>query len=664
MLKSSTEGKPEILYLKKLFLEENSFYKIPIYQRNYSWGLKEIEQLIEDIQIAGQDPLKKDYFLGTLITSVNVLNGIREYEVVDGQQRLTTLYLIVASLNEKNEGKGLRNNIITFEARPSSTKALHSLKNSSDDDSSGISTGYKIVKAYLEKMAPGEVVKFTEYFLNSVSLVRTTLPQGMDLNRYFEIMNTRGKQLQQVDLIKARLISYVIDPKDVSKEGKLRSIFAKIWESCSDMNHYIQMTLAENDTALRTSIFGENWDQLKIKSFDDLCEVIINEKNKPKSAQDNKQEYNFDSNSRKLIDVLERLTEAEIENSEYEENEDSQRFETPFPFTLLLLLTLSLLNRRPEDTDESSVQDELVSLDDNRLIRSFEEYFDKLLDQKSLSDRAKLFIEKLLYNKFVLDNYVIKREYSNNNSDEGDWSLQRLIKTFSSGKPSPAYRNSFSFDDEDHGKGGSFSLTKDILLLQSLLRITYTSPRSMHWLRKILQINIENENPKRIGEKIKDNLVTYARKKVKDSLFQEKEPTGFSIERIVFTYLDYLLAVQGKSFDFDFVFRNSIEHFFPQKPDKEQGKFDRLKDNPDALDKFGNLALVSVGTNSKFSNNMPEIKITYDTQVNQSMKLRKMKAIVNDLKTKGKLWDADAIEKHDKEMKEILKKDIEELNSK
>ncbi|MCU0824412.1 MAG: DUF262 domain-containing HNH endonuclease family protein [Leptospira sp.] len=648
---------PEILNLWKLFFEETSSYKIPIYQRNYSWGLKEIEQLIEDIQIAGQDPQKKDYFLGTLITSsIDSSNDNREYEVVDGQQRLTTLYIILSLLNQKNQAIGLRNNLITFEARPASTKALHSLGNFLDDDSSGISTGYKIAKSYFDKMQQNEVTEFKEYLLRSVYLVRTTLPHGTDLNRYFEIMNTRGKQLQQVDLIKAKLIGYIAAPEDKSKEDKTRGIFAKIWEACADMNHYIQMTLAKNDTELRTSIFGENWDRLNLKSFDALCEVILNQEVKGK---ENEKSYKV-STSKKLLDVFKSIAEDEIDDPDDEETEENQRFETPFPFSLLLLHTLDLLKSHPGETSESSFQEESVSLDDNRLIRSFEEYFDKTLDSHSLSKRAKSFIEKLLYNKFVLDHFVIKREYSKNQSDEGDWSLQRLIKTFSSGKPSASYRNSFSFEEEDQEKG---ILTKEVLMLQSMLRITYTSPRSMHWLREIFKIDINFGNLRTIGEQIKGNLITYARKKVRDSFFQvEQQPTGFQIERIVFTYLDYLLAVQSKSFDFDFVFRNSIEHFFPQNPDMEQAKFDRVESNPGAIHKLGNLALVSVGTNSKFSNNMPEIKITYDTQVNQSIKLLTMKRIVHDLAAKGKLWDADAIEQHDKEMKEILKKDIEELD--
>ena len=64
----------------------NVHYEVPIYQRNYAWETDQIEQLIEDINSS-----KDDYFLGNLIVNQKENNV---YEVIDGQQRLTTLYLL------------------------------------------------------------------------------------------------------------------------------------------------------------------------------------------------------------------------------------------------------------------------------------------------------------------------------------------------------------------------------------------------------------------------------------------------------------------------------------------------------------------------------------------------------------------------------------------
>ncbi|KNA41348.1 hypothetical protein ERYG_02496 [Escherichia coli M114] len=94
---SKKELRPELITVGKLF---TGYYLIPIYQRNYAWRAEQIEQLISDIQgsvVGGQD----DYFLGNLVV---IKRGREdEFEVIDGQQRLTTLYLLLTFLEQDGE---------------------------------------------------------------------------------------------------------------------------------------------------------------------------------------------------------------------------------------------------------------------------------------------------------------------------------------------------------------------------------------------------------------------------------------------------------------------------------------------------------------------------------------------------------------------------------
>lgn len=78
--------------VSNLFLNTN--YLVPIYQRNYAWSETQIVQLIEDIE-SSIDTASKNYFLGNLIVNQTDNNV---YEVIDGQQRLTTLYLLGVSI--------------------------------------------------------------------------------------------------------------------------------------------------------------------------------------------------------------------------------------------------------------------------------------------------------------------------------------------------------------------------------------------------------------------------------------------------------------------------------------------------------------------------------------------------------------------------------------
>src|SRR3972149_12015722 len=81
-----------------LFNNQNEVFQIPIYQRGYSWDLDQWRELWEDIS-----SLKKEdvHFLGTIVTiSDNYLPGLNYFEVVDGQQRLTTLLILLIALKD------------------------------------------------------------------------------------------------------------------------------------------------------------------------------------------------------------------------------------------------------------------------------------------------------------------------------------------------------------------------------------------------------------------------------------------------------------------------------------------------------------------------------------------------------------------------------------
>src|SRR5882762_7465976 len=87
-------------------LESSMLYEVPEYQRGFEWGEEEAENLFDDLQssaAAGSESL----FLGTLIFQSKG-NGNQLYQIVDGQQRLTTILLLLLACREKarKEGQG------------------------------------------------------------------------------------------------------------------------------------------------------------------------------------------------------------------------------------------------------------------------------------------------------------------------------------------------------------------------------------------------------------------------------------------------------------------------------------------------------------------------------------------------------------------------------
>lgn len=584
-------------------LFDNITYIVPIYQRDYAWTDKQIEQLLEDISSA-----QGNYYLGTLIVNKNEQNI---YEVIDGQQRLTTLYLLkLYLLNKfKNNDTFIKIEPLKFEAREKYRKTLFNLKNINDLDdnfwASELYKGYKNIETYFNKHKSLSIQEF-EKKLEKVRIVRVQVPEGIDLNHYFEIMNTRGEQLEPHQIAKARILQVLEDIKD-------KKIAAKVWDCCEIMDTYVQMNF---NIYTREQLFSENWTDLKdIRTWDEL-----------------KEKFSFDDNTEEdgqktLKDILKTYKFINKKQKDEKEDEENERFESIITFPNFLLQVNAVLSDNENDDD---------SLDDKKFI-------DTLEDNWSNPIKAKKFILKMLQCRTLFDKYILKREYAKEYKKTGKWSLQRLEKYYDkkNDAPKPKYVTTYSLDSDDIYSEND-NQTKKIRTLQSALRITYTSPKTMHWITLVLKKLLEDKNINLV-----ELLEQYCLRKVDESEYKNKR--GFDIERIVFSYLDYLLYRDNYNGiaknDWEFQFRNSIEHFYPQNSDN---KIDWEKED---CDSFGNLALITVSGNSKFSNVSPSEKIGYTNIVEQSLKLKVMKDIVE---KNNKTWTPELAEEHRKEMTKIL----------
>lgn len=585
-----------IIPVSKIFT--NVHYIVPIYQRNYAWGVSEIEQLIEDIDSSIGDS-NKNYFLGNLIVNQRDDNV---YEVIDGQQRLTTLFLLESYLGMNFAKDGLR-----FEAREKSNRTLNMLSKGNKNElieelaSVEILKGYQIIDSYFKSnnIDKNDLTKKLE----SVFIVRVQVPQGIDLNHYFEIMNTRGEQLELHEIAKAKFLE-VLDTEQDKKTAAL------IWEKCSNMDSYIQMNF---DPSVRKYLFTNDWSSIRdnINDFDTIKEFIHSE------DEDNN-----------LVPLIEILKNKKLFNNEISKDEvENERFESIISFPNFLLQINAVLN---------NLEEEDSTLDDKHFLNNLSWAWGD-------ADKAKNFLFHMLKCRVLFDKYILKREYARDYKETGKWSLQRLER-YNDGKgDKPKYVGTFGEDNSQNNK--------QLRTLQSCLRITYTSPKTMHWISLILTSLLENESCDII-----EILEDYCKTKVFESKFENS--SGFGFKRIVFTYLDYLLYKNGYSYlgkeiipplydEWQFQFRSSIEHFQPRNP--VEGKSWEADD----LDGFGNLALITVSGNSKFSNLPPEGKITsYPSIIEQSLKLKIMKELVN---FDDEKWTEEKARKHKEEMFRVLK---------
>lgn len=263
---------------EETLFDTEAHYVIPRYQRAYAWEDKEIVQLIDDINDS-----TGDYYIGSLVVA-KVKGKEETYEVVDGQQRLTTLYLLLHYLVSCDGLEGEVGKTLSFDCRPNSNYTLvhiqdllskeKPLADDMDRIEQSILNGLKVIK---QKFTVGDVIDVEAFIerLKSVILYRIEVPEHTDLNRYFEIMNTRGEQLEQHDILKAQLMEYLSNRRE-------QEFFSRVWNACSDMTGYVQMHFAKEE---REKIFGGGWNEEPSDDWDDYEECLNMEQGGDKKSQ-------------------------------------------------------------------------------------------------------------------------------------------------------------------------------------------------------------------------------------------------------------------------------------------------------------------------------------------------------------------------------------------
>ena len=634
-----------------LFDDKGARYVIPLYQRAYAWEDEEIVQLIDDINDS-----TGDYYIGSLVVA-KVKGREERYEVVDGQQRLTTLYLLLHYLASRGSLRRKVGEKLSFDCRPNSKYTLthieallpdeKPLADDEDQIEQSIRNGLKVIR---QKFETGDGIQKDDFLerLRRVILYRIEVPEHTDLNRYFEIMNTRGEQLEQHDILKAQLMGYLPTSE--------QEFFSRVWSACSDMTGYVQMHFAK---AEREEIFGEKWDKMPSDKWTDFTACWNTEQQTDREGVSVKD----------IIDPDFRVEEAD---GLLEDDKTKIRFESIIGFPHFLLHVLRVfLSVESISMDEEK---ELGSLlDDKRLLNDFNEVIsDGRMEGKRIKDNkrefARRFILFLLRSRFLFDQFIIKREYAGGDQ-EGIWSLKELSTSGAKKNKQPSYINTkLCYPNEEEETYAPRN--KECLMIQSALRVSYTSPKVMHWITELLVWLFDNESER---PRLADEAERIAAEAVAEGFFDKSleemgeydlqeyksEDYAFGVRtpHIVFNYLDYLLWKENKEKyeDFVFEFRNSVEHWYPQHPSED------TIESWDGRDVFGNLCIISRSVNSKFSNLSPQSKMkTYEKMVQKgSLKLRIMGDIIEGCSNEE--WKQRKCVVHEKDMISILTRRVGEI---
>ncbi|MDD4408942.1 MAG: DUF262 domain-containing protein [Clostridia bacterium] len=203
------QNQPQIIKVKELLTNDN--LKIPSYQRPYKWTTKNVNQLIDDVLIHKE---KSEYRLGTLV--VHNHDGVSD--IVDGQQRTITLTLIAYAITQKqNKTKEEEKALKSFDPK------LLNLSFANNISKANIQNNFK----QIERRIADFDEKSIWFFLEKCTLVEVVLDDISESFQFFDSQNSRGKDLEPHDLLKA---FHLREMNNFSTEEERKKTVEK-WES-------------------------------------------------------------------------------------------------------------------------------------------------------------------------------------------------------------------------------------------------------------------------------------------------------------------------------------------------------------------------------------------------------------------------------------------------
>ncbi|HEC1746252.1 TPA: DUF262 domain-containing protein [Campylobacter lari] len=231
----------------KIFSENNFSLNIPDYQRPYAWGIEQVKILLKDI--SEQIDKNQKYLLGSLI--LHTENTEKKFNIVDGQQRLTTLALILRVLCKCN--------------------FLNNVKYSHNESKYHIKENYEYINTYFESY--NEKCKFLRYLLYKIEFICVLAPSVDDAFLFFDSANSKGKGLKSYDLIKAFHLHSL-----EKNQGSMLGYYARKFENLAKDERKITILFDELLAPARAWLKHKSINANDIKAYEEFCKEFFSDK--------------------------------------------------------------------------------------------------------------------------------------------------------------------------------------------------------------------------------------------------------------------------------------------------------------------------------------------------------------------------------------------------
>lgn len=598
-------------YTPSSIVKQKLLFSIPIYQRLFEWDDENIQTLLQDLYQAfinskGED----DYYIGMLTSKQE--NGC--LELIDGQQRFTVLMLIACALKENEQWKrfiGSDPLRLRFTSRPKDDDYLKSLADSNNNcdgyENLKMKEGLSCIKDFFSAIKEQDAIEvnhFADYIFNHLSLFISCLPNKygpQDLNKYFERMNTTGKNLEQHEILKVKLL------KNLSNNV---SAYMLLWNKLSDVD---TLLIRKHNNELEPK-FQERKTNAFRSTIDDLFEFGI-------------------INGLGTVDDIKTSAIADIPPSSTPPKSEKERANDShcalsFPYLLLQTLYLKIQDKNKVNITEF--------FKPSNLLETFQTYLPYEGDEVKEDDILD-FMDLLVKCRLALDICFIRpSEYGYSldmNLSEDDEALKKLLM----------------FESMLYVSSSNYTHYRWFGWLMSSLKKHKGIPTADD-LFKDLKCNDDSHNNIPKYESLSYGDIRYWFWRL-DFIIWENRKT-------IFTNSPEALTVAE-----NYVFRRnrSIEHIAPQTPKSDSDmKWDDTEEDKQLMNSFGNLVMISQGLNSTLSHESYEVKKAHvESYCNGSKggSIESLKLLV--VHQHYKKWDRNSIEKHGHLMYDWLEKSFQ-----
>ena len=582
------------------------FYSIPIYQRLFEWDTENILTLLDDLRKTyilsnGND----DYYIG-------MLTSTKENELVDGQQRFTVMMLMGCVFQHYYpEWKNFLvndNTRLYFSSRPIDNAYLRLLIDGIDPDKHKVDNkkmknGFCQIKNYIENdelIATTDKESFASYIYHHLSFFISDLPTGYsprDLNKYFERMNTSGKNLEQHEILKVKLLSNLTE--NISS-------YMLLWNKLSDVD-----TLLIRKHNYENEIDLANRKQYALSSN---IETILRE------SLINGLETNNDDESASIISVQ---PSSEAPRNERETIKNS-RCALTFPYLLLQTL-FRMIHGNITDSKEDFFRP-------SNLLDIFAKYLPYEGNSVNVNN-IKVFMEMLVKSRLALDIcFVRPTEYGYSldmNLNEDDEKLQKLLML----------QSMIFVSSSNYTHYRWFGWLMDSIEQNNGIP-------DLHVLYSYLKTQDDKLNPLPSYEDLSFGEIRY--------WFWRLDYYIWLNRKTIFNDKPEALSVAD-----NYVFKRnrSIEHIAPQTPEGDSMmQWDNTDDDKKLMNSFGNLVMISQGLNSALSNESYEVKKAHVQSYCNGSKggsIESLKLLV--VHQQYEIWNKENIKTHGHLMYDILK---------